>query len=107
MDQKESKTPEELLIECVNEIEGDKKALAIDTLNEYLFFKKEIDKLSGLPLIRIDKKNPARQVITPAGKLIKDYSQVLDAKRGLLLRIMNKGEGNPADDLLKKLAEFE
>lgn len=85
----------------------DKKAFALDTLDEYLYFQEQINKLRKLPLIRVDKNNPERQLITPAGKLIKEYSQVLDAKRGTLLRILYRVESSAADELLSKLAEFE
>lgn len=88
-------------------LDDDKKAFALDTLEEYLFFKGKIDELKKLPLIRVDKKNPEKQVVTPAGKLIKDYSQVIDAKRGTLLRILYRVENSAADELLAKLSEFE
>ena len=51
--------------------------------------------------------NPARQRLTPAAKLIKEYSQVIDAKRGTLLRILNGLDNSAADELLAKLSEFE
>lgn len=88
-------------------VDEDKRKFALDTVDEYLFFKAEYDRLRKLPLIRIDKKNAERQQITPAGKLIKDVSNVLDAKRATLLRILNSVETSAADELLSKLAEFE
>lgn len=88
-------------------IDEDKRAFTLDTLDEYLYFQKQIAKLRQLPLIRVDKKNPEKQVVTPAGKLIKEYSQVMDAKRGTLLRILYKVENSAADELLAKLSEFE
>ena len=88
-------------------VDEDKRVFALDTLEEYIFFKKEYDRLHNLPLIRIDKNNPERQQITSAGKLIKDISNVLDAKRSTLLRILNQVETTAADELLSKLAEFE
>lgn len=88
-------------------LDDDKKPFAYDTLDEYLYFKEQIDKLRTLPLIRINEKNPQKQEITPAGKLIKDYSQVLDAKRATLLRLLYKVESSAADELMQKLAEFE
>ena len=88
-------------------VDEDKRAFALDTLDEYLYFKKQIDKLRKLPLIRVDKNNPEKQVVTPAGKLIKEYSQVMDAKRATLLRILYRVESSAADELLAKLAEFE
>lgn len=88
-------------------LDDDKKAFALDTLDEYLFFKNEIKTLRTLPLIRYDKRNPEKQIVTPAGKLIKEYSQVVDAKRATLLRILYRVESSAADELFAKLAEFE
>lgn len=88
-------------------VDSDKRAFALDTLDEYIYFKNEIDKLRKLPLIRVSSKNPEIQQITPAGKLIKDYSQVMDAKRATLLRILYRVESSAADELLAKLSEFE
>lgn len=88
-------------------VDEDKKQFAFDTIDEYLYFKEKIDELKKLPLIQVSKKNPAMQRLTPAAKLIKEYSQVMDAKRGTLLRILYRVENSAADDLLKKLSEFE
>lgn len=88
-------------------VEEDKRTFALDTLDEYLYFKAELDKLRKLPKIRVNEKNPEKQMITPAGKMIKDYSQILDAKRATLLRILYRVESTAADELLSKLAEFE
>lgn len=88
-------------------VSEDKKAFALDTLDEYLYFQGEIERLKKLPLIRVSKNNPEKQMITPAGKLIKEYSQILDAKRGTLLRILYRVESSAADELMQRLAEFE
>ena len=88
-------------------LDDDKKPFAYDTLDEYLYFKEKINELRKLPLIRVSKKNPEMQQVTPAGKLIKDYSTVLDAKRATLLRLLYKVESSAAEDLLNKLSEFE
>lgn len=88
-------------------VSEDKKAFALDTLDEYLYFQGEIERLKKLPLIRVSKSNPEKQMITPAGKLIKEYSQILDAKRGTLLRILYRVESSAADELMQRLAEFE
>ena len=88
-------------------VDDDKKAFALDTLDEYLYFQGKINELRKLPLIRVDKKNPEKQMVTPAGKLIKDYSNVVDAKRATLLRILYRVESTAADELLAKLSEFE
>lgn len=97
----------EELISYFDIVDEDKRAFAIDTIDEYLFFKEQLDGLRKLPLIRVSKNDPARQVATPAAKLIKECSQVLDAKRGTLLRILYRVENSAADELLSKLREFE
>ena len=88
-------------------VDEDKRQIALDTIEEYIFFRNQIEELSLLPTIQVSKKNPQMQRITPAGKLLKEYSQVLDAKRGTLLRILYRVESSAADELLSKLAEFE
>ena len=97
----------ETLAPYFDAVDEDKRAFALDTLHEYIFFKNKIDELKKLPLIRYSKLNPERQQLTPAAKLIKEYSQVMDAKRGTLLRILYRVENSAADELLAKLAEFE
>lgn len=88
-------------------VDEDKRQFAYDTIDEYVFFREKIEELKKLPLIQVSKKNPAMQRQTPAAKLIKEYSQIMDAKRGTLLRILYRVENSAADDLLAKLAEFE
>lgn len=88
-------------------IDEDKKQFAYDTIEEYVFFRDQVEELKKLPLIQVSKKNPEMQRITTAGKLIKEYSQVIDAKRTTLLRIINQQENSAADELLSKLSEFE
>lgn len=88
-------------------VEQDKQYFAYDTIDEYLFFIDRIAELRDLPYIRVNEKNPARQELTPAAKLIREYSQAVDAKRKTLLMILYRVESSAADDLLQKLAEFE
>ena len=88
-------------------VDEDKKQFAFDTIDEYIFFRDRIAELKKLPYIRIDKSNPARQALTPAAKLIREYSQAIDSKRKTLLMILYRVENSAADELLKKLAEFE
>lgn len=97
----------EQLIKYFDAVDEDKRVFAIHTIDEYIFFKNKIEELKKLPLIRVNKKNPAMQQMTPAAKLIKEYSQVMDAKRGTLLRMLYRVEGSAADELLAKLSEFE
>lgn len=89
------------------DVDEDKRQFAYDTIDEYIFFRERIKELKQLPYIRIDKKNPQRQELTPAAKLIKEYSQAVDNKRKTLLMILYRTETSAADELLSKLAEFE
>lgn len=88
-------------------VEEDKKQFALDTVDEYLFFLDRIEELRKLPYIRIDKKNPERQMLTPAAKLIREYSQAVDAKRKTLLMILYRVENTAADELQNILKQFE
>ena len=97
----------DVLRKYFDDIDEDKRQLAFDTIDEYIFFKNEIDKLKRLPLIRVDKKNPERQQLTPAAKLVKEYSQAVDNKRKTLLMILYRNSASAADELLRKLEEFE
>ena len=95
------------LVKYFQAVDEDKRVFAMDTIDEYLFFRRKLAELHKLPLIRISEKNPERQQLTPASKLIKEYSQAIDAKRATLLRILYRVENSAADELLAKLAEFE
>ena len=88
-------------------VDEDKRSIAYDTIDEYLFFLDRVAELKELPFIRVDKRNPQRQELTPAAKLIREYSQAVDAKRKTLLTILYRVESSAADDLLAKLSEFE
>ena len=88
-------------------VDEDKRQFAYDTIDEYLLFCDRMADLMKLPYIQVSKKNPEMQRLTPAGKLIKEYSQVLDAKRSTLLRMLYRVETSAADELIAKLAEFE
>jgi hypothetical protein len=88
-------------------VDEDKRQFAYDTIDEYLFFTERIAELRQLPYIRVHKSNPEKQELTPAAKLIREYSQAVDAKRKTLLMILYRVENSAADELLAKLAEFE
>ena len=98
--------PSDLLYRYFRDVPEEQRALAYDTIDEYLLLKKRMDELSKLPYIRIDKKNPQRQQLTPAAKLLKEYSQAVDNKRKVLLMILYRVETSAADELLRKLEEF-
>lgn len=88
-------------------VDEDKRRFAYDTIEEYVFFLERIAELKKLPYIRVNPKNKERQELTPAAKLLREYSQAVDAKRKTLLMILYRVENSAADDLLAKLAEFE
>lgn len=88
-------------------VEEDKRNLAYDCIDEYFFFKERIEELKKYPYIRINPNNPAQQALTPAAKLIKEYSQAIDAKRKTLLMILYRCETSAADELFEKLSAFE
>lgn len=97
----------ETLKEYFKNIDEDKRQFAFDTVDEYVFFIERINELKKLPYIQVSKQKPEMQRLTPAAKLIKEYSQVLDAKRKTLLTILYRVESSAADELLAKLSEFE
>ena len=88
-------------------VDEDKRRLAYDCIDEYCFFTDRIAELRKLPYIRVSKTNAERQELTPAAKLIKDYSQAIDNKRKTLLMILYRVENSAADELMQKLSEFE
>lgn len=88
-------------------VDEDKRSIAYDTIDEYLFFLERIEELKRLPYIRVHPNDRARQELTPAAKLIREYSQAIDSKRKTLLTILYRVESSAADDLLARLSEFE
>ena len=98
---------EDTLKAFFDNVEEDKKQFALDTLDEYFFFLDRLKDLKKLPYIRIDPKNNARQELTPAAKLIREYSQAIDSKRKTLLMILYRQENTAADELLAVLKQFE
>ena len=103
----QGKTEKEKLQSFFANVDEDKRHFAFDTIDEYLFFREKVAELRKLPPIQVSKQNPCKQRLTTAGKLIKEYSQVVDAKRGTLLRILNGIENSAADELRAMLKEFE
>lgn len=88
-------------------VDEDKRQFAYDTIDEYIFFREKIEELKQFPDVEISKKNPQKIRLTPAAKLRKEYSQILDAKRGTLLRILYRVENTAEDALVKLLEEYE
>lgn len=88
-------------------VEPGKKQFALDTVDEYFYFLEQLEALKKYPDIQVSKTNPFKQRITPAAKLKKELSNVIDAKRKTLLMILYRVENSAADELLSKLADFE
>lgn len=88
-------------------VDDDKRQFAFDAIDEYLFFLDRIAELKKLPYIRVSDKGPERQQLTPAAKLIKEYSQAVDNKRKTMLMILYRAGSSAADDLMERLAAFE
>ena len=88
-------------------VDEDKRTFAFDAIDEYIFFSDRIAELKKLPFIRVHPNDRARQELTPAAKLVREYSQAVDAKRKTLLMILYRVENSAADELLQRLSEFE
>lgn len=56
------------------DIVGDNKAL-IPLIDDMINLECQLMDLRGLPMIRVDSLNPARQKTTPAAKLYKEFLQ--------------------------------
>lgn len=98
----------ETLISLFKDIDPAQKQLAIDTIDEYIMFAQRIAELRTMPFIRIDKNDASKQQLTPAAKLIKDYSNCIDAKRKILLTILNRdGKSQDGNNLIDLLKQFE
>lgn len=86
------------------------RRLAYDTIDDYSYFTDRVKALRQLPDIRVNKSNPYIQQLTPAAKLIKEYSQILDNKRKVLLTILHRSDndsedGNVLADILKQFED--
>lgn len=95
------------LLSYFSAISESKRSVIIPLIDEFLFLEEELQKLRSLPLIRIHPKNPARQEITPAGKLYKEYMQsYLNALKVLQKTLYMEGETGESA-LVKMLKEFD
>lgn len=95
------------LKELFKDIDKGQREIAFEIIEEMVMFRDRIKHLEKLPFIRVNKNNPEKQQMTPAAKMIKEYSQAVDNKRKTLLMILYRNTTSDADELLKKLAEFE
>ena len=56
-------------------VDPDKAAVISPLLPQVVFLEEQLEKLQKLPHIRIHPKNPARQMVTAAGKQYKETMQ--------------------------------
>ena len=94
------------ILELFSGVPKEQRSFVEDTIDEYVFFGSESEKLRQLPLIRVDKRDPEHQQITAAGRQIKDYSNIIDAKRKTLLKILGKYAPSEADKLREMMKEY-
>ena len=96
----------EKLKSLFQDIPEPQRTLANDAIDEYVFFIQKINELKQLPYIRISKRDKSIQELTPAAKLIKEYSQALDNKRKMLFAIIKNNAAADDDALLNLLSSF-
>ena len=97
----------EKLKEIFEKIDADKREVITPMLDDVIFLEERLAELRKLPTIRYDKRNPAKQEVTPAGKQYKEYMQsYLNAIKVLQMTLYRAGETGESP-LLKALKEFE
>lgn len=97
----------EKLKEIFEKIDADKREVITPMLDDVIFLEERLAELRKLPTIRYDKRNPAKQEVTPAGKQYKEYMQsYLNAIKVLQMTLYRAGETGESP-LLKALREFE
>ena len=97
----------EQLQEIFSSIDDDKKSVIEPLLSDVVFMEERLTALKALPHIRVDKKNPQRQEVTPAFKQWKDMQQQYLNALKVLMTALYRVESDAADELMKKLSEFE
>lgn len=102
----EVKKRKEELLACFNNVDEGKKNLILPMIDEFVHLEQELKKLRDLPHIRIHPKNPAKQEVTPAGKLYKDYMQSYINALKVLQKTISADNENGESPLVKMLKEF-
>lgn len=97
----------ETLLKIFDTIEEDKKTVIEPLLTEVVFMEDRLTELRKLPHLRIHPKDRSRQEITPAGKQYKETMQAYLNALKVLMTALYRVESNAADELIKKLQEFE
>lgn len=97
----------EQLQEIFDSIDDDKKQVIAPLLCDVVYMEERLADLKALPHMRVDKRNPLRQEATPAFKQWKDLQQQYINAIKVLLTALYRVESDAADELMKKLSEFQ
>lgn len=97
----------EQLQEIFSSIDDDKKQVIEPLIVDVVYMEERLVELKKLPHIRVDKNNPMRQETTPAFKQWKELQQQYLNAVKVLLTALYRVESSAADELMKKLSEFE
>ena len=76
-------------------------------LDDVVFLEERMSELKKLPFIEVHPKYPQRQRTTAAAKLYKECSQSYMNAVRILAGMLNKVENDEANELLKRLEEFQ
>ena len=95
------------LKEIAEALPAEQKNIIAPLLSDIDFMETRLTSLRALPHIKVHPKDPSKQRITPAGKQYKDVMQSYLNAMKVIISALNKTETSAADELLKKLEEFE
>ena len=93
------------LKEVFEKIDKDKQIVIEPLLEDVVFIEKRLAELKRLPLLRVSEKNPAKQVVTPAGKQYKEYLQQYNNCVKILLSALSRYGIEEEDEFDKWLKE--
>lgn len=95
------------LKEIAEALPDEQKNIIAPLLSDIDFMESRLASLRALPHIKVHPKDPSKQRITPAGKQYKEVMQSYLNAIKVIISALNKTETSAADELLKKLEEFE
>jgi hypothetical protein len=95
------------LKEIAEALPAEQKNIIAPLLSDIDFMETRLASLRALPHIKVHPKDPSKQRITPAGKQYKEVMQSYLNAMKVIISALNKTETSAADELLKKLEEFE
>lgn len=95
------------LKEIAEALPDEQKNIIAPLLSDIDFMETRLASLRALPHIKVHPKDPSKQRITPAGKQYKEVMQSYLNAMKVIISALNKTETSAADELLKKLEEFE